>query len=50
MLEAPINRNPARPPGLQVDFFSANYVARVIEAVKILAGEDVPIAVEKCAA
>src|SRR5271170_2870173 len=47
MLEAPIHRDPARGPRLQVCLLGADYVAREIEAIEILAGEDVPIAVEK---
>ena len=47
MLESPVNRNPARPPRLPFDFFGARGVASQIEAVEILAGENIPIAVEK---
>ena len=47
MFESPVNRDPARPPRLPGNCLGADDVARVIEAVEILPGEDVPIAVEK---
>ena len=49
VLEAPVNADPARPPRFPVDLLGAHDVARVIEFVEILAGENVPIAIEKCA-
>src|SRR5712691_12739676 len=50
MLEAPVNRNPARPPGLEPELFRARGVAAILENVEILPGEDVPVAFEKRAA
>src|SRR6266568_1690631 len=50
MLEAPVNRNPTRPPGLEPQFFRARGVASILENVEILPGEDVPVTLEKRAA
>src|SRR5258708_1913570 len=47
MLEAPINRNPPRPPGLQPNFLGPRGVASDIENVKVLPGENVPVAIQK---
>src|SRR6266571_166419 len=50
MLEAPINRNPARPPRFEPEPFWARGVASILENVEILPGEDVPVALKKRAA
>src|SRR5579864_993310 len=51
MLEAPVNRDPAGPPGFfaksGADLLGSPDVARIVKAIEILAGEDVPAAVEK---
>src|SRR5690242_20587085 len=47
MLEAPINRNPARPPRLEANLLGPRGVAAVIENIEILPRENVPIALEK---
>src|SRR6266571_2595446 len=50
MLEAPINRNPARPPRFESELFRARGVTSILENVEILPGEDVPVALKKRAA
>src|SRR5579875_235450 len=50
MLEAPVNGNPARPPGFGGDGFGAKDVGGGVEIGKILAGENGRVAVEKRAA
>ena len=50
MMEAPVHRDPARPPGFQAQLVGTNDVARVVEDVEELPGEDFPIAVEERAA
>jgi hypothetical protein len=50
MLEAPVDGDPAGPPGFEAQLFGARGVAREIENVEILAGENVPVAIEKGAA
>src|SRR2546422_8304625 len=50
MMEAPVHRDPAGPPGFQVQLVGTNDVARVVEDVEELPGEDFPIAVEERAA
>src|SRR3989442_8795107 len=47
MLESPVNRNPARPPGLEPELFRARGVPAILENVEILPGEDVPVAFKK---
>ena len=47
MLKAPIDRNPARPPGFEAYFFGPRGMPPVIENVEVLACENVPIAVQK---
>jgi hypothetical protein len=47
MLKAPIDRNPARPPGLEPQLFGAHGVAAELEDIEILAGENIPVAVQK---
>src|SRR5205823_8525058 len=47
MLEAPVNRNPARPPRLKVNLLRPRGVPPVIENVEVLAGKNAPIAFEK---
>ncbi len=47
MLKAPVDRNPTRPPGFEANFFRARGVAAVVENIEILAGKNVPVAVEK---
>ena len=50
MIKAPVDGDPPRPPGLQAKLFGARGVASDLENVEILAGEDVPVAVEERAA
>src|SRR5437899_1364075 len=50
MLEAPVNRNPARPPGFEPQLFRARGVASILENVEVLPGENVPVAFKKRAA
>src|SRR5271155_1686031 len=50
MLKAPVDGNPARPPGLETKFFGARRVAANFKDVEILPGKDVPVAVKKSAA
>src|SRR5579864_6704764 len=47
MLEAPINRNPARPPRLEANLLGPSRVAAVIENIEVLSRENVPIALKK---
>src|SRR6202043_4032242 len=47
MLEAPVDRNPPRPPRLKSQLFGAHGVAPELEDVEILPGENVPVAIEK---
>ena len=50
MLEAPVDGNPPWPPRLEANRFRPRRVAAVIEIIKILPSENVPVAVEKGAA
>src|SRR3989442_13684359 len=50
MMEARVNGDPAGPPGFQAQLVGTNDVARVVEDVEELPGEDFPIAVEERAA
>src|SRR5690242_16551493 len=47
MLKAPVNGNPARPPGFEANLFRPRGVASIIEIAEVLAGKNIPIAVEK---
>src|SRR5579859_4346639 len=47
MLKTPVNRNPARPPGLEAQLLGAHGVAAELEDVEILPGENVPVAIQK---
>ena len=50
MLESPVNRNPAQTPWFDPSIFGTRGVPFAIEHVKILPGENIPIAAKKCAA
>src|SRR2546425_6581149 len=50
MLEAPVNRNPARPPRLEPELFRARGVPAILENVEVLPGKNVPVTLEKRAA
>src|SRR5579863_3799329 len=47
MLKTPVNRDPARPPGLEAQLLGAHGVAAELEDVEILPGENVPVAIQK---
>src|SRR5438270_4779523 len=50
MQKAPVDRDPARPPGLEMHFFRARGVPAELEHIEVLTGENVPVAFEKGAA
>src|SRR5579885_3548526 len=50
MLETPVNGDPARPPRLEADFLRTKGVAAILEDIEILAGENIPVPIEKGAA
>src|SRR5271157_1553064 len=47
MLEAPVNRNPTRPPGLHANLFRPGGVPPNLKEVEVLAGEKVPVPFQK---
>src|SRR5579859_5440860 len=47
MLKSPVDRNPPRPPRFEPQLFGPRGVPTVIENIKVLSGENVPVALEK---
>ena len=50
MIETPVDRNPARPPGFESNVFRSGGVAADIEYVEIVPSENGPVAFQKGAA